>query len=76
MAVAISQLAERARFELAVLLRGHQFSRLTHSTALPPLHVINQRRGGDSNPRYANKDVQQVSNLPLSATQPPLHILK
>lgn len=30
--------AEGARFELAVRVNGQQFSRLSHSTTLPPFH--------------------------------------
>jgi hypothetical protein len=35
-----SNLAERARFELAVPVRGRRFSRPVHSTALPPLRSL------------------------------------
>ena len=33
-------MAERERFELSVRLHAHQFSRLAHSTTLPPLRRV------------------------------------
>ncbi len=35
----ILSVAERARFELADHFHDQQFSRLSHSTTLPPLHL-------------------------------------
>src|ERR1700688_2568670 len=37
------RLAERVRFELTSPVRGCRFSRPVHSTALPPLHLLNNQ---------------------------------
>ena len=54
--------------------RGQEQAPLCPRTLTTLCIEVTWRRGGDSNPRYRFKPVQQISNLPCSATPAPLRV--